>query len=39
LRFDELDENQAGAMSMVGDLGPTANIFLTLVRHPGLFGR
>jgi 4-carboxymuconolactone decarboxylase len=39
LRPDQLDDNQADAMSMVGDLalGSTSNIFLTLVRHPGLF--
>ena len=34
---DELDDNQADAMRLVGDMGETTNIFATLVRHPGLF--
>ena len=33
----ELDDNQADAMRLVGDMGETTNIFATLVRHPGLF--
>lgn len=37
LRPDELDENQADALRGVGAMGPTVNIFSTLVRHPGLF--
>lgn len=34
-----MDARQTELMAQVGLGGPTVNIFATLVRHPGLFGR
>jgi alkylhydroperoxidase family enzyme len=39
LPAEEMDDRQRQLLAQVGPVGPTVNIFATLVRHPGLFAR